>query len=283
VSKPNCFALSILLAVALIPAQLSSQAEKPTENLSAASIGISEAQIKRIRQELRHLNRQDDWAGEYYFGDGLGVNVSLALAPNNGFVFSWTGCLGLYDLNYGDIAFSDGAVKLLFKHPNERRGFQGIAPELLPVRWGERHYLIAADDVVKFTNAINSGTEPNTWRGGPSTEFLLRQGDEKKKVFGEPNLPNQYLSYLLKKPIQTKISSIVETRTEQSRRVTSILLDAGSANGLQVGMELYVHKPSKVWVTATVTRVDEHSSRAVIEQEMTDPSPASTWIFSTKP
>jgi hypothetical protein len=276
------FALSVLLVIALVPVQLPSQAAKPADKLSQTSVAISEAQIKRIQRELRHLDMQDDWAGEYYFGDGLGVNVSLALAPRTGFVFRWTGCLGLYDLNYGDIAFSNGTVKLLFKYPNERRGFEGIAPELLPVRWGKRHYLIPADDVVKFTNAINAGIEPNTWRGGLSTGFLLRRGDERKKVFGEPNLPSRYLSYLLKKPIQAKISSVVETRIGRSSRVTSFLVNAGSANGLQLGMELYVHQPSTVWGSAIVTSVDEHSARAVIEQEMTDPIPASDWTLSTK-
>jgi len=120
-----------LLGYALSGAFTPIHADDSADKLSQTSVAASEAQTKRIQRELRQL-RSHDWAGEYYFGDGLGVNVSLALAPANGFVFSWHGCLGLYDLNYGDVDFSNGTVKLLFKYTNTQRGFRGIAPELLP-------------------------------------------------------------------------------------------------------------------------------------------------------
>jgi hypothetical protein len=211
------------------------------------------------------------------------VNVSLALAPESGFVFRWDGCLGLYDLNYGEVAFSNGTVKLLFRYHNDRKGFQGMAPELLPVRWGERHYLIPADGIVKFTNAINAGTEPSSLSGGRSPDFLLRRGDEKKKIDGQPNLPDKYLSYILTEPIKARISSVDETHVQQSHRITSITLDVGSADGLRPGMELYVQRPSNLYDSAHVTSVSEHSAQAVIEQmELTDPVPAADWNRSTK-
>jgi len=239
-------------------------------------------QTKKIRQELRHF-KDDDWAGEYYFGDGLGVNVSLALAPKNGFVFSWHGCLGLYDLNYGDVAFTDGAVKLLFKYPNNQEGFEGIASELLPVRWGKRHYLIAVDRIVDFTNAINAGTEPSSLFGGRSPRFLLRRGDENRAVAGRPSLPNEFVSYILAEPIMAKVSSVEQARVEQSRRITYVRIDVGSVEGLKQGMELYVHSPSRIFDTAVVTSVSEHSARAVIEQrEFNDPVPSTDWELSTK-
>src|SRR5262249_53846368 len=90
-----------------------------------------------------------------------------------GFVFTWNGCLGLYDTNYGEVQFSGGAIKLHFKYPNKQEGFQGTAPELLPVRWRKRHYLIPLGEMVQFTNAINSGTEPSSLFGGRSSRFLL--------------------------------------------------------------------------------------------------------------
>ena len=276
------FALIFLLGYVLSGAHSRTQADDSAEKLSKASVAASEAQITKIQGELRHL-KSHDWAGEYYFGDGLGVNVSLALAPESGFVFSWHGCLGLYDLNYGDIAFNGGTVKLLFRYPNTRKGFEGIASELLPVRWGERHYLIALDGIVDFTNAINAGTEPSRLFGGRSGEFLLRRGDEKKEVSGLPNLPNEYLSYILREPIKTKISSVLETRVQESRRITYVALAAGRAEGLRKGMELYVHSPCNIYASAIVTAVDEHSARAVIEQvELTDATPSINWRLSTR-
>ncbi len=280
-TKRNHCAVVLLMACLLSP-QLYSQANESDQRFSEASVSASEMQTKKIQQELRNL-KDDDWAGEYYFGDGLGVNVSLALAPKSGFVFSWHGCLGLYDLNYGDVAFTNGSVRLLFKYLNKREGFEGIAPELLPVRWGKRHYLIAVDRIVDFTNAINAGTEPSSLFGGRSGRFLLRRGDENMAVVGRPTLPNEFLGYILAEPIKVKVSSVEQARVEHSRRITYVRIDAGSVDGIKQGMELYVHSPSRTFDTAVVTSVSEHSARAVIEQmELTDPLPSTDWDLSTK-
>ena len=46
-----------------------------------------------VQAEIKTLGKHP-WAGEYYEGDGLGVGISLALAPKAGYVFEWHGCLG---------------------------------------------------------------------------------------------------------------------------------------------------------------------------------------------
>ena len=252
--------------------------------LSKASVEASEAKTKKILQEIRRSGSGGpDWAGEYYFGDGLGVNVSLTLAPQNGFVFTWNGCLGLYDLNYGDVAFTQGILKLLFRYPNKREGFEGIAPELVPVRWGQRHYLIPTDGMIHFTNAVNAGTEPDTLFGGKSGAFLLRRGDEKKPVEGLPDIPSEYLNYILKEPLTARISSITESRVEKSRRVTRLTLNLGSVDGLRKGMELFVKTPSTIYAEADVTDVSDHWASALIEQDqMSDPVPQPGWTLSTR-
>jgi hypothetical protein len=275
------WALAFLLGSLLSGAHPRSFADDSAQKLSQASVAASEAQTKKIRRELQSL-KNHDWAGEYYFGDGLGVNVTLVLAPENGFVFNWHGCLGLYDLNYGNVAFTNGTVRLLFKYSNKREGFEGIAPELTPVRWGERHYLIPVDGMVEFANAINAGTEPSLF-GGRSGRFLLRRGDEQKEGSGLPNIPDEYLSYLLPEPIKAKISSVEQTVVQHTRRFTSVKLNVGSADGLKKGMELHVHMPSGIFDSAVVTAIGEHSAQAVIEQmELTDPVPSPGWELSTK-
>jgi hypothetical protein len=269
-------------AVLALCCLLGAQGYEPTDKFSKASVAAAEARTRKIQQELRHLNKHE-WAGEYYFGDGLGVNVSLTLAPENGFVFTWHGCLGLYDLNYGDVAFTNGTVKLLFRYPNKREGFQGIAPEFLPVHWGQRHYLISADDMIRFTNAINAGTEPDVLFGGKSAYFLLRRGDEKKPAEGLPDIASEYLDYILKKPLTARISSVTESRVEKSRRITRITLNVGSADGLRKGMEFFVKNPSTIYAEAVVTDVMDHWASAVIEQDQTsDPVPSPGWTFSTR-
>ena len=68
--------------------------------------------------------------------------------------------MGLYDRNYGAVTWTNDSIRLSFTFENNRKGFQGIAPELIPVSWESREYLIPADEVVGFCNAINEGREP---------------------------------------------------------------------------------------------------------------------------
>ena len=116
-------------------------------------------------------------------GDGLGVNVMVELAPKSGFAFTWHGCLGLYDRNYGTTTDKGGWLELAFHFSNAQEGYRGLAPELIPVKWGERRYLIARDELLSFANSANSGSEP---RDGAHGATLLRGGDEAKPVEGKP-------------------------------------------------------------------------------------------------
>ncbi len=225
---------------------------KDGKKFSHRSKATLEAKKALIDQELHTLTAHP-WAGRYFYGDGLGVNVALNLAPKSGFAFTWNGCMGLYELNYGDVVEVDGEIRLVFKYPNDRNGFQGIAPELIPIVWGERHYLIPADKVVKFANAINAGFEPSESR---SRRFLLREGDELKAVLGQPNLPSLYSEYLLKQPIKAEISSIEKSRLEDDTRITTVTLNVGSAQGVKQGMEFYVYSPENIFEWARITSVD---------------------------
>lgn len=261
----------------LLPSQFAS--DKDAKKFSKKSKANLETEKTLIRQEIETL-KAHPWAGQYYYGDGLGVNVDLSVAPKSGFAFTWNGCLGLYDLNYGDVVETDGRIRLVFKLSNERKGFQGMAPEFLPVVWGDRHYLIPVDEVVKFANAINAGFEPRQGAGG---RFLLKRGDESKSVSGFPNLPPQYSEYLLKKPIEAEISSVKESRMEDSKRITTAVLNVGTAQGVRQGMEFWVYEPSAIYGLARITRVDSSYSEATIDQYEADkprlPSPG--WKLST--
>lgn len=238
-----------------------------------------------IKKEISKLG-EHEWAGEYYYGDGLGVNVNLTLAPESGYVFTWHGCLGLYDLNYGPVLFEDGIVKLAFKYRNHRGGFHGIAPEFYPVRWGDRHYLVPSDGVVEFCNAVNSGLEPRAFF---CARFLLRRGDQEKGVEGEPALPAQFHRYLLATPIQAQIISVERSYVERDRelpeskfRISLVTVNAGSAEGLLSGMGLHSYDPPNS-ETVEIIKVDEHTSSGRIVQIGTDcDKPKAGWRVSTR-
>lgn len=106
---------------------------------------------------------------------------------------------------------------------------------LVPVRWGERIYLIFENDLKGFSNAINLGLEP---RLELSSEvyyglFYLREGDEKKDVSGKPSLPAEWQSFLLSEPVTAKI---VDLEEQDGYQVATI--NKGSQDGLKVGMKL---------------------------------------------
>jgi len=254
---------------------------KDRKKFSKGSKATLQSRKELIDQELQSLPTHP-WAGRYYYGDGLGVNVNLSLAPKSGFAFTWNGCLGLYDLNYGDVVEADGRIRLIFKHPNDRKGFQGISPELIPIVWGERHYLVSSDEVVNFANAINAGFEPSKT---VSKRFLLREGDELKAVHGQPDLPSPYSEYLLKQPITAEISSVKESRLEDDVRITTVTLNVGSAHGVKPGMEFYVYSPASVFEWARITTVNSSNSEAKVVQRVADEKyngrPSTDWKLST--
>jgi len=277
-------AIVCLAALAGSPLRLAARTGQQRADLKFSERAQGEAaeRQKQIESEIASLPIHP-WAGSCFFGDGLGVNVWVSLAPKSGFVFTWNGCLGLYDRNYGDVVEKDGKLLLRFTYPNDRDGFQGIAPEFLSVLWGDRHYLIPGDNIISFANQINSGTEPVNGRYMGS--FLLRKGDEEKKVRGQPAISPQYLRYLLAAPIRAQIVAVKETHDEKCCRTTIALLNAGAQRGLLRGMELYVYKPRDAFETVEVTNVLDGTAEGRIVQYKGDfksPWPAVGWKISTK-
>lgn len=237
----------------------------------------------QIEMEIARLEKHT-WAGEYYQGDGLGMNIAMSIAPKNGFAFSWHGCLGLYDQNYGAVVETNGFLKLTFALPNERGGFRGLAREFIPVHWGPRTYLVASDEIADFCNDVNSGREPRNDMHG---RHLLRDGDEKKRANGEPEIPAQFRQYLLKKPITANIVAVGKVSTRPSIvefkfKDIEVTLDAGKKDGLLPGMELRVIS-NNAFDSVKITRVEENQAFGRITQiGEDDPMPQVGWKFSTE-
>ena len=166
--------------------------------------------------------------GEYYFGDGLGVNCALTIKDEGRFSFGWHGCLGLYDQNTGEARVVAGHLILTPERPNVRKGFQGTATDFIPIRWGERLYLIPEADRWEFCNAVNQGSEP---RDRPHGQSYLRSGDWRKKVSGLPIVPEAWHSLLLKAPIDGRV---IEVLGDGRARV-----DLGTESGVWKEMELW--------------------------------------------
>ena len=178
------------------------------------------------------------WAGDYYFGDGMGQNVSLSLAPVSGVAATWQGCLGTYSVNKGRvIAQADGSLLLEYEQPNDQRGI-GFADHLIPVVWGERMYMISEDELPAFASAVNLGDEPRKYAQGL---FLMRTGDEQRKVYGVPALPPAQQSLIREVPLEVGVVSVDRLRDKDADQFECryrLELDRGANDGLAAGMTL---------------------------------------------
>src|SRR5687768_12593658 len=194
-----------------------------------------DARFEIVRAEAQQ-ETEHDWAGTYFQGDGLGLNVSMVLAPQEGVAARWNGCLGRYGSNHGGIVReADGSLRFQFKHPNPA-GFGGFPDNALPVRWADHHYLIPRAELVEFVNAINRGYEPRARAHG---WFLLAEGDEHRPVSDLPALPPRYQQMIRTEALTTQVTAVHALADLQDEVYCSkqfrLELDRGSDDGLATG------------------------------------------------
>ncbi len=182
-----------------------------------------EAEKKQIEKPTPTM---DGFLGDYYFGDGLGVNCTLNVAEGGTFTFRWTGCKGENDRNNGTWSFKDGLLVLAPEQPNVRENFKGTATRLFPVILGRRHYLIAEEGIIDFCHSYK---KHSLMKGlnKMSPFFYLRRGDEKLPIKGEPSVPELYRRYLT----EPFVARVVEINSDDSFRI-----DRGRKDGVVVGM-----------------------------------------------
>ena len=285
---------TIIFSLAIVACTAVSFADEPDmRKYSDEADKTAQTLRERIQEEIKTLSKHV-WAGEYYAGDGLGMNVYLSLAPKAGYVYEWHGCMGLYDRDYGAVEEKEGRLHLSFTFEHHQSEFFGIAEELVPVSWGERRYLVSARGFIDFCNEINAGSEP---RKGVHGMTLLCRGDEQKKATGLPSVPKAFEPYLLSKPIETEIIAIGDTtKSSKESAVREIRIRVtvkyGSKAGLLSGMKLYVVKPNSVFDSIVLDKVDEGQSEGVITRyslagvmgllSLLDNDPKIGWKLSTR-
>ncbi len=194
--------------------------------------------------------------GDYYFGDGLGVNCSLKLSPADTFGFQWHGCMGLYDQNEGKFEIEKGILILYPEKPNERKGFQGTATRFFIIDWSGRIYLVPEEELLDFCNAINQGREPR--RGVFRGNFYIKKGDDTKPIKGWPTLPGNWNEYLLQTPIHGRVTSV------QNKREGAV--NMGSRHGLKTGMVVTARdRKNRRFSQLVVKSVDTESAKVELK------------------
>ena len=226
-----------------------------------------------IRTELETL-KDHPWAGIYTKGLFLGAHWELYIAPQAGFVYTCrstdqvvNGALLLIDLNYGDVIWENGIIKLKPALENDKNEANPMPTEWITITWGDRLYLVPADGIVGLCNAINAGNlgfNPFFVRGDYRNN--LRQPE------GLPDVPETYKPYLLIKPIEGAIITVGETREVRKRSTiiyeTVVTINKGKQDGVLPGMEFFVTTPEniKIFSPIKLTKVLDTESEGIIEQ-----------------
>ncbi len=252
---------------------------------------IIEIKRRKIEREIAKL-KDHPWAGEYYYGDKHGLNVTLTLAPENGFTIVFESSTSLFGQDFGTVIGNDDRLKLSFvlnapaKDNNTRfakQEFDRYKSESVRVPWGERTYLVPADEIIDFCNAVNARTEPRQWSYGG---FFLR-GDEEKETTGKPDVPEEFKAYLLDEPVDAEVVAVSDIQPEYCTYLATVVLNKGKKDGLLPGMEVGVLKPKSVYGHMKLTRVEETRSEGRYRygrfpgEIREKPTPEIGWLFST--
>ena len=233
----------------------------------------------------------DEWAGLYYYGNGLGDNVRLAVEPDAGFSMTRHGCLGLYDLAFGTVEWGDSLIVLRPSVLDSRYASgMGIPSAYVRVRWGRRHYLISPGNIVRFCNLVNAGWEPGR---GLLSHFLLKSNEGEMRVTGLPEVPQPFRQYLARKPITARITEVLSRSAMKPQEGQDsagngqgtnihVLIDAGQLEGLHPRMTLFTVGEPGSGTTVTIGAAGDHKAIGVIESWERKTPPALGCRLSTR-
>jgi hypothetical protein len=264
----------------LVPAIVNQVAKQTDPRFGEAAEREARERTKKIQDEIATTAEPIAWAGSYYEGDGLGENVIVSLAPKSGFVFEWSGCMGLYDRNFGSVEAHPEMIEFRFTFENVREGFRGLSQQLVPIRWDERHYLVPVDRMERFCIDVNSGAEP---RNGGHGRYLLRRGDESRRAGGLPIVPALYAKRLLTEPLVATVIEVLDFRTDEKGVVRcGLTLDVGSEQGVVLDMPMIAIEPKNP-VMLHVKDVQAKTSRAALVLHGADSmTPKVGWKFTSR-
>lgn len=266
--------LALLFALGVLAApSVSTAVQQSCEHHDAAAeeawhfAGV-EPEIRARRDRiLRELDagKAGAWAGWYTSFHGETTSTGFLWAPESGYLqFVARDNPTLDDVSYGRVAMEGTTVRLLPEIPigKDVHSFNTLYGEFLAVRWGSARYLVPRDRLVQFCDAVASGDRSELG------QFLGIDRVSNWPPAGKPDVPDKYRKYLEARPINARVKSIAQTRTDQDVTYDRIALSAGSADGVRVEMKFWLHRPRRrsfEYLELRITSVDRHSSEAVLE------------------
>jgi hypothetical protein len=193
-----------------------------------------------------------DLAGTYHQRLGRSSGWELALLPDGRYSRFCGYCTGTGERESGYVKLLAGHCILLPAGPGATS--PGVERDFLPVRWKERLYLLPADRMQEFCDAVIDGKEPRP-EGAMGEHFLVRS--PAVPVDGIPDLPDRWADYLLENLV---IGRVIEAAGGNRLRI-----DLGSADGIEVGDMLAVQPREERWTR--YIRVESVQERTAIAAE----------------
>jgi hypothetical protein len=117
---------------------------------------ILEKRKKLIEQELS--SSANKWSGVYQAGDHH--PTVFMWSPSQGFL-TWGSQHTFFPsrINFGKAEFSNNRLLIKPEISEEHLNYEYAPPELVPVKWGEQHFLIPAERLINFAYAVHSRSE----------------------------------------------------------------------------------------------------------------------------
>jgi hypothetical protein len=193
----------------------------------------------------RHECSLNSLGGKYWCSTGF-ESWTLTIRTNGQFRLEYRNCTGGFSIR-GRARSVEG--HLLLRTNLVYRWLDKAPTDLIPIRWGDRLYLVPKDAGERFCNHANlEGSS-----GHPLNTFYLRDGDDKKPVDGLPCVPAEWKSMLLPKPVNGEIVEVISTSLAR--------VNMGRESGLWKGMGLSRASEGYSWVTV----VEVQATNCVIE------------------
>jgi hypothetical protein len=173
-------------------------------------------------------------AGDYIYGNGF-VNQHLEVGRDGRYQFEWHNDVVTDEPHHGDeyegrgwCSIVDGVLRLVPEGPTSTEQLEVMGNDFVPVRWAGRVYLIPEKERLVFCSVVNQGDVPRYMRSGPFA--TLSPVGRKGRPEGLPEVPPEWASFLLKKPVAGTITEILADEVA--------VMNVGAKDGLKAGMEL---------------------------------------------
>ena len=268
--------VAMLLAFACV-VHAQENSELLPEDIARLVLGRRE-QIERESAAVRG----NDWVGKYRANDGLTVTSFLAWSPTGGFTVWRENCSrpGIAWVNYGNVNFNESALTLSPERAGKgQHTYAFSSPVLVPVKWGQQHWLIPSDQLILFAYAVNSDSIDEI------ETFFVKIEDYDKARKGLPDLPKEYKKYLNARSIRARVSAV---GADDAKWYPPLTLNVGKSAGVVEGMKFWLTGVEGISVKLYVTETREHTSVARVVSAGTSGAgdreiqPKVGWKFTSK-